>query len=72
MKVNAATLAALALFFSTLSCAPLPSSEAVAPALGPVAEADAPFDKRAKVLTGSNSGPIPRWQTTYEYEPEQP
>ncbi|KAL8977081.1 MAG: hypothetical protein Q9205_007048, partial [Flavoplaca limonia] len=69
MKLNAATLVALATFFSYSSCEPLPSTEDVAPAgttdtaSDSVAEVDTPFDKRAKILTGSNSGPIPRWQT---------
>ena len=76
-KPNAATLLALATFFSYSSCAPLPSTEDVAlagttdTASDSVAEVDTPFVKRAKILTGSNSGPIPRRQTFDEYEPQK-
>ncbi|KAL8883115.1 MAG: hypothetical protein Q9192_007445, partial [Flavoplaca navasiana] len=77
MKLNVATLVAFVWFYPNSSCAPLPSTEDVAlagttdTASDSVAEVDTPFDKRAKILTGSNSGPIPRWQTYDEYEPQK-
>ena len=77
MKLNAATVAALTVFFSASSCAPIQSSEVVAPvqvvgsASDPLIGADAPLGKRNKVLSGSNDGPIPRWKYTTEYEAEK-